>query len=165
MACSLHAADREHGAAEPWRWTGVVTYVVDGDTLYVRPHGGGKPRSVRVMGIDAPEICQAGGGASRRTLQTQALNQEVTVFTQRLDDYGRDLARIDLQGRDVALWMVGQGQAWAYPAGRSRGPYGAAQREALLHARGIFADPSAEPPNQFRRRHGSCWQPRLHQAK
>lgn len=165
MFRSVQAADVERAPVEPRRWTGVVTYVVDGDTLYVRPEGGGKPRSVRVLGIDAPEICQAGGEASRRALQSHALNQEVTILTQRMDDYGRDLARIDLRESDLALWMVGQGQAWAYPAGRARGEYAAAQREARRQARGLFADAAAEPPNAFRQRHGSCWRPRLQQAR
>jgi endonuclease YncB( thermonuclease family) len=37
--------------------TGVVTYVVDGDTVRVRMPSGAKPVSVRIYGIDAPEIC------------------------------------------------------------------------------------------------------------
>ncbi|UUZ74275.1 hypothetical protein LP415_04805 [Polaromonas sp. P1(28)-8] len=41
-------------------WVGVVTYVVDGDTVWVRPADGGKPVSVRVDGIDAPRNLPAG---------------------------------------------------------------------------------------------------------
>lgn len=42
-------------------WLGIVTYVIDGDTLYVRPVEGGTTVNVRIDGIDAPEICQVGG--------------------------------------------------------------------------------------------------------
>ena len=41
-------------------WFGVVTYVIDGDTVKVRPSNGGKPISIRIEGINAPEICQQG---------------------------------------------------------------------------------------------------------
>ncbi|MDP3310892.1 MAG: thermonuclease family protein, partial [Polaromonas sp.] len=61
LACALQA-----GAAQPWQ--GTVTRVSDGDTLWVRPAAGGKPLKVRIDGIDAPEICQAGGRAARKAL-------------------------------------------------------------------------------------------------
>ena len=43
----------------------IVTYMIDGDTLYVRPVEGGKTVSVRIDGIDAPEICQIGRQQAR----------------------------------------------------------------------------------------------------
>jgi micrococcal nuclease len=101
----------------------VVTYVVDGDTVRVRPPGGGKPLSVRIEGIDAPEICQAGGTASRDALMRRVLGQRVTVHGRRHDDYGRLLAVLTLQGEDTGLWMVRQGLAWSYRHRANTGPY------------------------------------------
>ena len=40
-----------------------VTRVFDGDTLWVQPLDGGRYRKLRLDGLDAPEICQSGGGA------------------------------------------------------------------------------------------------------
>ena len=49
-------------------WSGFVEYVVDGDTLHVRPIGGGSLRHVRLEGLDAPEICQPWGPQARQAL-------------------------------------------------------------------------------------------------
>lgn len=140
-------------------WSGVVTYVVDGDTVGVRPSGGGKPVSVRIIGIDAPEICQAGGTASRDALMRKVLGQRVAVHGQHHDDYGRLLARLNFKGEDTGRWMVAQGLAWSYRSRGSAGPYAAEQRRARAAGLGIFSPAQGVPavyPPQFRKRHGSC---------
>lgn len=143
----------------PSAWSGVVTYVVDGDTVRVRPPGGGKPISVRISGIDAPEICQAGGTASRDALMRKLLGQRVAVHGRQHDDYGRLLAKISFKGEDTGRWMVAQGLAWSYRNRGNAGPYAAQQRQARAAGLGIFSPSHAAPPvypAQFRKRHGSC---------
>lgn len=152
-ACLLSAGTPAH-ADRPWR--GVVTYTVDGDTLWVRPASGGKPRKIRLDGVDAPEICQRGGAASREALKQRLLGQTVTVSIRRYDDYGRALARIDLRGQDVGGQMVANGHAWSYRFRRNPGPYAAQQAQAQAAGRGLFAHGGAENPRAFRKRHGSC---------
>lgn len=145
-------------AQAPASWSAVVTYVVDGDTVWVRAHDGSKPLSVRMEGIDAPEICQAGGVASREALRQRLQGQVVVVHGLRHDDYGRLLARIDQRGEDVGAWMVRTGHAWSYHAGRRAGPYAAEQRQARAARAGLFAQQHPAPvyPGRFRREHGSC---------
>ena len=143
-------------------WSGVVTYVVDGDTVRVRPPGGGKPVSIRVDGIDAPEICQAFGPASRDALMRRVLGKRVKVYGKRHDDYGRLLARIELQGEDAGQWMVAHGLAWSYRYRSSPGPYAAQQRRAKAAGLGVFSTAHGAPPvypAQFRKQHGSCHSP------
>jgi endonuclease YncB( thermonuclease family) len=140
-------------------WSGVVSYVVDGDTVRVRPPGGGKPISVRINGIDAPEICQAGGSASRDALMRKLLGQRVAVHGRHHDDYGRLLAKIMLKGEDAGGWMVAQGLAWSYRSRGGAGPYAVQQRRAKAAGLGIFSPSYAVSPvypAQFRKRHGSC---------
>ena len=140
-------------------WMGVVTYVVDGDTFWVRPADGGKPVSVRVDGIDAPEICQPGGGISRDALKRRTLGQRIAVFGRRHDDYGRLLARLELNGDDLGQWMVSQGQAWSYHYGRRPGPYALQQSRAKAAGLGLFSRSHATPPvypRAFRKQHGPC---------
>lgn len=137
-------------------YTGIVSYVTDGDTLWVQPDAGGPARKLRIDGIDAPEICQAGGEASREVLMQRALNQRVTVLVRRKDIYGRGLARIQLNSNDVGAMMVRSGQAWSYRWHRSPGPYAAAESDARQARRGLFAMPQSENPRAFRKRHGSC---------
>lgn len=133
-----------------------VSRVFDGDTLWVRPLDGGRYRKLRIDGIDAPEICQTGGIASRDVLAGRVLNQVVTVSVRWHDDYGRGLARLTHQGDDVAAWMVAQGQAWSYRWRRSPGPFKDEEDRARRASKGLFAEAAVELPRQFRQRHGPC---------
>ena len=137
-------------------WTGTVTYVSDGDTLWVRPERGGAPRSVRVDGIDAPELCQTHGEAARAALVGQVLGQTVQVRVRQHDDFGRALAHVSIHKRDVAGWLVSQGHAWSYRYRGRTGPYTAQESQARAHHLGLFQQAHPELPREFRRRHGPC---------
>ena len=159
LCACLQAQARTHAKSSTPAWSGVVTYVVDGDTVWARPPGGGKPVSIRIIGIDAPEICQAGGMASRDALMRKVLGQRVAVHGGQHDDYGRLLAKITLNGEDTGRWMVAQGLAWSYRHRAKAGPYTAEQRRAKAAGLGIFSPSQGERamyPAQFRKRHGSC---------
>ncbi|MDB5965651.1 MAG: hypothetical protein JWQ72_2151 [Polaromonas sp.] len=139
--------------------TGVVTHVVDGDTLWLRTTSEARLK-VRLSGIDAPEMCQEGGAASRAALKRRVAGQTVTVAFARHDDYGRALATVHVHGEDVGRWMVSQGQAWSYAYRRDAGPYAAEQARAQAARLGLFRQASAENPRTFRKRNGSCYSPR-----
>lgn len=136
---------------------GVVSYVTDGDTLWVQAFAGGPPRKLRLDGIDAPEICQPGGAVARAALQQMVLHQPVRVTIRRIDDYGRGLARIEFDAGDVAAQMVRAGQAWSYRWRRDEGPYAAEEAAARQARRGLFSEDQPELPRDFRQRHGSCY--------
>ena len=146
-------------AAPPERFVARVSHVTDGDTLWVEPQGGGSPRKLRLLGIDAPEICQNGGTASRAALQTMVAHRRVEVQVAFNDSYERGLASIYLDGQDVAATMVLSGQAWAERWHNRIGRFEAQEADARAAGRGLFADPLAELPRDFRRRHGSCQTP------
>jgi endonuclease YncB( thermonuclease family) len=146
-------------AAVPDRgdWWGTVTWVVDGDTVRVRPlDGGSRPVSVRLNGIDAPEICQDGGIAARDALQRQLQGQRVLVSSQAHDRYGRVLARLKVNGQDPAARLVALGWAWSYQYQTGQGPYATQQRQAEARHLGLFAGNPPEKPAAFRKRHGAC---------
>lgn len=145
----------ESGLAETY--SGLVTHVSDGDTLWVKLDGGGAPRKLRIQGMDAPEICQAGGAASRDALVQLVANKTVNVMVKYQDDYGRGLARILVDERDVAAIMVLSGHAWSNRWRRSLGPYAAQEVQARAVGAGMFADPAPELPRDFRKRFGSCF--------
>lgn len=135
----------------------VVTYVGDGDTLYVHiAQEPGRQRAIRLYGIDAPEICQDGGPAAREALQARVLGQPVQLLPLGSDDYGRELAVVTWREQDLGRWLVEQGLAWSYAVGSQRSPYAIEQGLARNEKRGLFAQPAPEPPWRFRRRHGSC---------
>lgn len=147
--------------AQTPNWLGVVVHVTDGDTVYVRSGPGPGPGpgpavAVRLLGLDAPEICQAGGLASRDALRAWVLHQSVTVEGVGQDSYGRELAKLYIQGQDVGRALVAQGHAWADRQGQQAAPYAPEQRQARLDKLGLFAQAQPETPRAFRRRHGSC---------
>lgn len=140
-------------------WHGTVSYVVDGDTLWVRPASGAKPVKVRLDGVDAPEICQTYGEASRLALLAKLNRQPVTVHATRRDSFGRLLARVrmvETGGGDVGDWLVREGHAWSYRFKRDAGPYAAQEAAARSARKGLFASASAQEPRDFRKRHGAC---------
>lgn len=136
-----------------------VTKVSDGDTVWVQPLAGGAARKLRFLGLDAPEICQAGGQAARDALARRVFRKVVTVRQGPLDDYGRGLAHLTHEGQDVGGWLVATGQAWSYRWRHSDGPYRTQEAQARAAGLGLFADPQAERPRLFRRRHGPCERP------
>ena len=136
--------------------SGVVTRVVDGDTLWLKTSATGRPLKVRIQGVDAPEICQSGGAAARQALQRRVLGRTVTLEFTAYDDYGRALGVVDLQGQDVGRWLVAQGYAWTHSYRHIQSPYASEMKRAQLARRGVFAEVQPEDPRGFRRRRGSC---------
>lgn len=150
-------------ALPAWALSGVVTHVSDGDTVWVRPDDAParrKPVKLRLVGIDAPERCQAWGTESTAALTAQVLHQRVQVPTRGVDKHGRLLGGLYLvDGSDVAAWMVQSGHAWSARWHRRPGPYAAQEQAARARRAGLFADPAALEPWAFRRRHGPCAAP------
>lgn len=140
-------------------FVGKVSFVSDGDTLWVRPEQGGPSRKLRIDGIDAPEICQAGGVDSRDALAAYVLNHRVEVTVRRYDDYGRGLARLVFEKKDLGAQLVSTGQAWSYRWRSSLGPYSSEEISARQARRGVFASYQPELPRDFRKRHGPCHSP------
>ena len=133
-----------------------VTRVFDGDTLWVKPLEGGRYRKLRLDGLDAPEICQAGGRAARDALAARVFQRVVMVNERQHDHYGRALVHLSHQGQDVGAWLVMSGHAWAYRWRYSEGAYAGQESQARAQRKGVFADRDAEVPRDFRRRHGPC---------
>jgi endonuclease YncB( thermonuclease family) len=134
-----------------------ATHVSDGDTLWVLQVGEKTPRKLRLLGLDAPEICQAGGIASSDALQQLVIGKRLLVSVNYHDKYGRGLARISVDDQDVGSIMVRSGQAWSNRWHRSLGPYAKEEAQARNAYRGLFADPAAESPSNFRNRFGNCY--------
>lgn len=137
-----------------------VTKVHDGDTVWVQPLSGSSQTpatlKLRLEGIDAPEICQEWGRRSRDALADRILDQIIEVRTDHNDAYGRALAKIGLNGEDVGAWLVLSGHAWSYRYKGDQGLYAEQESQARDVHRGLFADPLAIEPRQFRRDHGPC---------
>jgi endonuclease YncB( thermonuclease family) len=144
-------------AAGSQHYQAVVTHVTDGDTVWVQRTAGRKaPQPVRVLGIDAPEICQPHGVQARDALAARVLHRQVTVLPRSRDPFQRTLAQVRIDGEDVGAWMVRQGHAWSYRFRRDDGAYRDLQSAARRSHLGLWRSAAAERPRDFRRRHGSC---------
>ncbi|MBQ0936065.1 thermonuclease family protein [Ideonella paludis] len=134
-----------------------VLRISDGDTLWVTPLDDKARRTkVRIQGIDAPELCQAGGPAAQAALQRWAQAAPLSMTVTGRDQHGRVLARLHSGTTDVGEALVREGQAWSYRFRDDPGPYAAQERQARQAKRGLHADVSALHPRDFRRRHGPC---------
>jgi endonuclease YncB( thermonuclease family) len=136
-----------------------VTRVSDGDTVWVKPEGDAAPRKLRLQGLDAPEICQAGGEPARDALSALVMNERVRVSVKYQDDYGRGLAHLSVNGHDVGEMLVAAGHAWSNRWHRSLGPYAKQEAQARSKRLGLFAQDQPELPSDFRKRFGSCYPP------
>ncbi len=146
------------------RFEGVVTRVSDGDTVWVRPEvDGGQPRrkpvKVRLVGLDAPERCQAHGAEASAALSDRVLGRRVQVLRRATDTHGRALGTLWLGSQDVGAWLVREGHAWSARYRGDPGPYATEEQVARTARRGLFAAADAIEPRDFRRRHGPCDEP------
>jgi endonuclease YncB( thermonuclease family) len=90
-----------------------VLSIGDGDTMRVRMNG--KPITVRLACIDAPETAQRPYGQNARQYLQQRLpvGSTVTLDEKTTDRYGRLVAEL-FNGININLAMVEDGQAFVY---------------------------------------------------
>ena len=136
--------------------TGRVVRIADGDTLTMLDAANVQHR-IRLQGIDAPESHQAFGTQSKKNLSDLVFDKEVTAVCDKTDQYGREVCKIVLDGKDINLEQVKAGMAWHYkdyqreqsPADREL--YASAENEARAARRGLWVDASPTEPSEFRR--------------
>lgn len=149
-------------AAAPTRFSGVVSRVSDGDTVWVQPDAAPGERGhrarikVRLLGLDAPERCQAHGREAGAALAALVQGRHVEVQRRATDDYGRALGTLSLGTQDVGALLVRDGHAWSAHYRGAPGPYANEERAARAARRGLFAEPAPVEPWRFRRVHGAC---------
>ena len=148
--------------ALPWQFRCRVTWVCDGDTVWVRTWYGRRLK-LRLAGIDAPESEQEFGEESQKVLENLVGGRSVSVTVIDRDHFGRFVAGIECRGEDVCLRMLEEGAAWPYfqyfrnlPADKASA-YREAGRAARNAGRGLWRNARAETPWDWRKRHRSLW--------
>lgn len=132
-------------------FTARVVGISDGDTLTVlTPEK--RQVKVRLHGIDAPETGQDFGTRAKQAASEMAFGQQVTVREVDRDRYGRTVAEVILpDGRSLNREMVQGGMAWWYsryaPADHD---LASLEAEAKAAKRGLWAQPGAVPPWEWR---------------
>jgi micrococcal nuclease len=131
-------------------FNGKVVALSDGDTITVLKDR--KQIKVRLEGIDAPEKNQAFGSKSKAAFSDLIGRKEVTVRATGTDKYGRTLGRVIVDGKDVSELMVAQGMAWHYKEYSNDETLAELEDKARASKLGLWAEPNALPPWEFRKR-------------
>ncbi|WP_169457888.1 thermonuclease family protein [Ottowia thiooxydans] len=139
-------------------WVAEVTYVVDGDSIWVRSEADGRRRKLRLEGVDAPEICQTHGPEARAAMQALVQGERMRITVRAYDRFGRGIASVRRASDelDIAGAMVAQGWAWTNTYKSRRGKYWREEALAREQGKGLFNDSSAISPTDFRLKHGPC---------
>ena len=134
----------------------LVVAVSDGDTLTARcgRPGAYQQMKVRVAAIDAPELGQAHGRASRQQLLQLCIGQRARIDPVERDRYGRTVAHVRCNDIDVASEQVRTGLAWVYAryAG-SRPQLAPLERRARASGAGLWAQRRPMAPWTYRHRY------------
>lgn len=135
-------------AAEVQQFTGRVVAVDDGDTVRVQ-RGQGDVR-IRIFGIDAPEATQAYGPEAREAARRLLLNRTVVVSMKDVDQYGRIVATVSVDGTDIGPELLTAGAAWNYAQFSQDERYATLEGTARAARRGLWRDSNPTPPWLFR---------------
>jgi micrococcal nuclease len=111
---------------------------------------------IRLAFCDAPEKKQAFGSRAKRAMSELVFGKDIDLRPHALDRYGRTVARVDVDGRDLGLEMLREGMAWVYElyiteaSSEVQESYRKAQAEAKAERQGLWSDPNSIPPWIFR---------------
>ena len=126
----------------------IAQTAVDGDTLRL------DNQTIRLYGIDAPELKQTcgswpAGELAQEALASMVIGREVTCEGKGHDRYGLTLAICKVGGFDIGAEMVSSGMAWAFT--RDSVSYMEQQAEAKSANRGVHKY-DCEPAWDYRAR-------------
>ena len=136
------------------QFVGKVVYVVDGDTIDVM-HNKSKIR-VRLWGIDTPEWNQPFSKKARLFLKNEVLGKVIRVEVKDKDDYGRLVAIVKNDYKNINEELVRVGLAWVYVYYCRESvcdDWKKLEREARLGRTGLWLDNNPVPPWKWKHSH------------
>jgi len=93
-------------------WPAKVVSVSDGDTITVL-HSGADER-IRLYGIDTPEKNQEYGPQAKALTSALIAGRNIDVKTVTVDQYGRTVGLVTVDGQSLNELIVQNGYAWVY---------------------------------------------------
>ena len=128
-----------------------VVGVHDGDTL-TGLDDAKTQHKIRLDAIDAPELGQPFGQASKKALSEKVFGKTVVVVPKKTDRWGRTIGHVMVDDRDVNLEMLEQGMAWHYKQFDQNRRLAQAEQSARDAKKGLWQDREPVPPWDWRRR-------------
>lgn len=126
-----------------------VVGVNDGETLTLLVDE--KPLKVRLANIDAPEMPQAYGRASRKSLYDLCFGKDASYRALETDHYGSPVAVVSCGGIEANRAQIERGMAWVADKSNRDFTLPALQLIARRDRKGLWADDNPVPPWEFRR--------------
>ena len=149
---------------------GKVIYVYDGDTLLLKenmqgttpqalrasPPNRGAFTRIRLASIDAPEKDQPYGLEATMLLRNLIQNKTVLANVIDIDKYGRKIAYIKFENKDISSIMLANGAVWYYKAFDNTSAQSdlhySLEQEARVSKRGLWAQASPIAPWVWRKK-------------
>ncbi len=131
---------------------GKVVHVADGDTITVI-HDGNEEK-IRLYGVDTPEKKQDYGQQDKKFTADLVAGRVVEVDAIDTDRYGRTVGLVFIKGKNLNEELLRNGYAWQYKQYCKKSfcsDWLALERAASRSQRGLFADPYATPPWEWRK--------------
>jgi micrococcal nuclease len=130
--------------------TGDVARILDGDTfdLLLTNH---TIERIRLSDIDAPEKSQDFGKQAKQYLTELVATKKVDIIFSKRDRNKRILGAVYLNHRYINLQMVESGFAWHFLKYSSNLKFAEAQRKAQKAKRGLWSQPKAIEPWEYRK--------------
>lgn len=136
-----------HSHAQP-----ILEKVLDGDTVIIRDQG--QSYHLRLLDIDAPELHQAFGKQSKRSLSHLCLHASIAVQPQGQDLYGRTLGHLYCGNTDASQSQIALGMAWFNGRYSKRTTLSDLQQQAQQQGVGLWQEEHPMPPWQWRKLYG-----------
>ncbi|MDB5775215.1 MAG: thermonuclease family protein [Herbaspirillum sp.] len=125
-----------------------VIGISDGDTMTLLVDR--NPLRIRLANIDAPEITQAFGQKSKRSLSDLCWGKDAQYDARTVDQYGRTVAVVRCAGVEVNRAQVRRGMAWTYPHYNQDAGLPMLERGSRAQRVGLWSDAHPVPPWVYR---------------
>lgn len=130
-------------------FAGRVVSISDGDTFKVLYEG--REVKIRLEHIDCPEKRQPFGTRARQEVSRLIFGKNVIIRPTGKDRYGRILAEVYADNRNVNKTLVQRGYAWHFKKYSSDADYARLERQARKSRLGLWQEQRPIPPWEWRK--------------
>ncbi len=130
-------------------WSAECVSITDGDTIKVLD--GTTQVRIRLASIDTPERNQPFGLAAKKTTGEMCHGKQVTIHQAGTDRWGRVIAFVIVDGKNVNAELINRGLAWHYRKYSQSKELQSLEDKAKQSKSGLWADPNPIPPWEWRR--------------